>query len=104
HVGATLIRGEPVVLDEKALQEEFPNSRLLIDHRIRSGMTAIIGDRRSPWGVLGAHSSRQMTFSSDDVHFLQSFANILAAAIRRLDSEAEAASRVRQQAAVAQLG
>jgi len=104
HVGATLADGEPLVIDEKTLREKYPNSQLLIDHNVRSGMSAVIGNRRSPWGVIAAHSSRALAFTTDDVNFLQSVANILAAAIRRLESEADAAARVRQQAAVAQLG
>ncbi|NIQ76631.1 MAG: hypothetical protein GTN93_00720, partial [Anaerolineae bacterium] len=33
--------------------------------------------------VLGAHTTRQRTFTGDDVHFLQAAANVLAIAVER---------------------
>jgi two-component system sensor kinase FixL len=54
-----------------------------------SGMNVIIRARGKPYGVLGAHTSERREFSDVDVNFLQSAANVLAAAIesRRLEEE-----------------
>jgi PAS domain-containing protein len=48
-----------------------------------SGMSVIIGDRHHPFGILGSHTTARRCFTSDDVHFLQSMANILATTITR---------------------
>lgn len=52
-------------------------------------MNVIIRARSGPYGVLSAHTSERREFSGVDVDFLQSAANILAAAIesRRLEEE-----------------
>jgi signal transduction histidine kinase len=54
-----------------------------------SGMNVIIHARGRPYGVLSAHTSERQKFSGVDVDFLQSAANVLAAAIesRRLEEE-----------------
>ena len=54
-----------------------------------SGMNVIIRARGRPYGVLSAHTSERREFSGVDVDFLQSAANVLAAAIesRRLEEE-----------------
>ncbi len=40
-----------------------------------------------PFGVLGAHTTQQRTFTQDDISFLQAIANILAEAIERSNRE-----------------
>jgi two-component system, LuxR family, sensor kinase FixL len=49
----------------------------------------IIHGRGKPYGVLEAHSAQQRKFTADDVHFLQSVANVLATAIERRGLEEE---------------
>ena len=49
----------------------------------------IIHGRRRPYGVLASHTTQRRKFSNDDVHFLQSVANVLAAAIKRRELEEE---------------
>lgn len=46
-------------------------------------MSVVIKGGKSPWGVLGAHSTRKRNFTIDDTHFLQAMANIMADAIER---------------------
>ena len=52
-------------------------------------MTVVLRGRLRPYGVLGAHTTSQRAFSNDDVHFLQSVADILAATIERHQIEEE---------------
>jgi signal transduction histidine kinase len=71
-----------------------------------SGMSVIIHGPEKAWGVLGVHSTRRRTFTSDDIAFLQSVANVIAQKIiqerTRADlvaakEAAEAASKAKSQ-------
>jgi PAS domain S-box-containing protein len=48
-----------------------------------SGMSVVIHGKERPFGVLGAHTTKQRTFTRDDIYFLQAVANVLATAIER---------------------
>jgi PAS domain S-box-containing protein len=50
-------------------------------------LTVIVSGRDRPFGVLGAHTRQARSFTADDVNFLESVANILAAAIERRRTE-----------------
>jgi diguanylate cyclase (GGDEF)-like protein len=50
---------------------------------IKSGAVADIVCREGVFGVIGAYSDTGIRFSTDDVHFLESLANILATALER---------------------
>jgi signal transduction histidine kinase len=54
-----------------------------------SAVAVIIHGRSKPYGVLGAYTIKRRKFTNDDVHFLQSVANILAAVIDRRQLEEE---------------
>jgi signal transduction histidine kinase len=62
---------------------------ILVEHGVVSGMSTIIHGKVEPYGVLGAHTASRRNFSGDDVHFLQSVADVLAAAIERRQLEEE---------------
>ncbi len=83
----TLACNEPVVVEDLRTEERFSVSFLLYDHGAVSGMTVLIPGPNYPHGVLGAHTKRRRTFSKEDVLFLQSIANVLAAAIERKEAE-----------------
>jgi two-component system, cell cycle sensor histidine kinase and response regulator CckA len=73
--------------------------QLLRDHGVVSGVTVPIALEAETLGVLGAHTTHSRTFSEDDASFLQSVANILAAAMgRRRTESALEESRGRLQA------
>jgi signal transduction histidine kinase len=59
----------------------------------------VIHGRCKPYGVLGAYTTKQRKFTSDDVHILQSVSSVLAAAIdrRKLEEELLAISGREQQ-------
>lgn len=78
-----LITHEPIIVEDLRTEKRFSGPPLLRDHDIVSGMSVIIYGVGRPFGVLGAHTTHRRTFTQNEAHFLQSVANILAAAIRR---------------------
>lgn len=87
HAGYTLLSNEPVVVEDLHTETRFSIPPLLREHGITSGISVIIGGRRRPFGILGAHTRRQRSFAADDIHFIQSVANVLAQAIERKQRE-----------------
>jgi PAS domain S-box-containing protein len=89
HGGFTLLSSLPVIVEDLQTETRFHPPTLFVEHRIRSGISVIIHGRGKPYGVLGAHSAHKRKFTGDDVHFLQSVANVLAAAMERRGLEEE---------------
>ena len=94
-IDATLRAEAPVVIEDlTALEREparFDVPALLRDHGVVSGMAAVIpipGQER-PYGIIGTHARRPMSFSRDDVVFFQALANVVATAIGRARTEAQ---------------
>lgn len=87
QAGYTLTSDGPVIVEDLRREERFHGPPLLLDHGVISGMSVIIRGRNRPFGVLGTHTTRQRTFTQDDIHFLQSVANILADAVERAEAE-----------------
>ncbi|WP_435066633.1 PAS domain S-box protein [Haloplanus sp. C73] len=83
----TLDAAQPIVVEDLTTETRFSGPALLTEHDVRSGISTIIGPTDEPWGVLGTHDTARRSFSDHDVNFVQSVANILAAAIRRHRSE-----------------
>jgi PAS domain S-box-containing protein len=52
-----------------------------------SGISVSLGSIDAPWGVLGAYVGRKVRFGADDVAFVRSVAEVLAAAISRQRAE-----------------
>src|SRR5690606_35404567 len=53
---------------------------------IHAGQDAAASDdeqQARPWGVIGAHSRTERTFTADDENFLQAICNVLGSAIRQ---------------------
>lgn len=89
QAGYTLLSGKPVITENLSSETRFNGPPLLTDHGVVSGMSVIIKAKGRPFGVLGAHTSKQRTFSPDDIYFLEATANVLSAAIERRTSEEE---------------
>ena len=87
QAGYTLLTKGPVVVDDLRTETRFDAPRLLRDHGIISGVSAVIDVPERPFGVLGAHTRHHRIFSADDAHFLQAIAHILGEAIEREQSE-----------------
>ena len=88
QAGYTLLSDAPVVVTDLREERRFNGPPLLFEHGVVSGMSCIIrGSDGWPWGVMGAHSTRRILFTQDDVSFLVSVANILSDAILRHRAE-----------------
>ncbi len=102
--GYTLQSREPVVVTDMAAEPRFSGPPRLRDHQVVSGISVILGEPGRPFGVMGTHSTRRKTFTEHDINFLTAIANTLATIIERRHTERETRDRVRQQAAVVELG
>ncbi len=87
QAGYTLLSRKPVIMADISTEARFSPHPLMREHGIVSGMSAVIDGRERPFGVLNASTTRRRTFTRDDTHFLQSVANVLAAAIERKQAE-----------------
>ncbi len=83
----TLAKGIPVVVANLERESQFSAPKLLRDHGIVSGGSVVISGTNCLYGILGVDSRQERSLSPDDVHFLQSAANVLAAAIDRQRAE-----------------
>ena len=87
QAGYTLLCGEPVVVADLATEERFDVTSLLSEHKVVSGVSVVIARGSVPYGVLAAHTPEPRSFSIDDIHFMQSMANVIGATIERMHSE-----------------
>src|SRR3989442_532174 len=71
------------VIEDLASEDRFPRSGMLHEHGVVSGMSVMIPGRRTPYGVLGAHSAARRRFVPGDAEFLQAVANVVSAAVQR---------------------
>lgn len=93
--GAYALRSSaPVIAEDLALETRFQGAELLLHHGVVSGMTVIIPGLQRPFGVLGVHTTQKRLFTEDDIHFLQSIANILAEVIQHRQAQQEHEVRV----------
>jgi PAS domain S-box-containing protein len=87
QAGYALIAREPVIVTDLARERRFSVSELLSEHGVVSGISVVIHGRARPYGVLGVHSRARRDFSTHDSLFLQSIANVLAAAVDRVRAD-----------------
>ncbi|MGF3523213.1 MAG: PAS domain S-box protein, partial [Candidatus Bathyarchaeia archaeon] len=88
QAGYTLLAHAPVIVEDLHSETRFSGPKLLFDHNVVSGLSVIIGNTESPFGVLGAHTTKRRLFTSDEVNFLQAVANLIANFINRKKTEA----------------
>lgn len=104
QAGYTLFSSESVITNHLEEETRYKVSPRLLEQGIASTISVAIPGGDAPYGVLSAHSKQQKTFSQEDVHFLQSVANVLAAAIERAEkiiALGETKARAERLAAVA---
>lgn len=80
--GFALMVGEPIVIADLRNEQRFSPPAILHEHGIVSGMIVAVAGQQRPYGALGVHTSRLRDFTTDEVLFVRSVANVLAAAIR----------------------
>ncbi len=89
EAGYALASAGPVVIQDLEKETRFFASPLLRRHGVRSGMSVMIPGNGRPFGLLSAFDAKPRVFTSDDVHFFEALANILADALerRRIDDQ-----------------
>ncbi len=87
QAGYTLLSSEPVIVFDLRTETRFSGPPLLHSHGVVSGLSTIIHGKNRPFGVLGAHTTKQRKFTQDDIHFVQAVVNVLATAIERKRAE-----------------
>jgi two-component sensor histidine kinase len=81
--GFALETGKPVISEDLTKEDRFEIPQVLIDHEVKSSVNVIIQGEGEPFGVFEVDSREFRTFTKDDINFLQTYANLLAAAIDR---------------------
>ncbi|MEC4818400.1 MAG: response regulator, partial [Scytonema sp. PMC 1069.18] len=81
--GYTLEEKQPVIIEDLRTETRFSGSFLLQENHVISGLSVPIPKPPGCYGVLGAYTSKKRIFTQDDIHFIQSIANILSATVER---------------------
>ncbi len=87
QAGYTLLQNESVVVMDLEQETRFRDLNLFQDHHLVSGMSVVIHGTKSPFGVMAVHTKHERAFTPDELNFLESMANILAAAVERTKAE-----------------
>ncbi len=73
----------PIIVEDFSTEKRFAVSPAIRERGIASGACVPVRGRERPFGALGVFTSARRTFTTEDMNFLQSVANVLAAAIER---------------------
>jgi PAS domain S-box-containing protein len=87
EAGYALLVDEPVIINDLSKENRFKKQALLYDHNVIAGMSVVIKGKVNNYGVISVHTTSKRFFNEDDSNFLNSIANIIAAAIERKQSE-----------------
>lgn len=86
--GYALLGRQPTLSNTLAEETRFRVPALLAEHGVQSALNVVIGPAGGEvFGVLEADSTRRHQFEAADTAFLQSLANVLAAALVRAEAE-----------------
>lgn len=83
----TLQSDQPVIVEELRAESRFHPADLLFDHGVVSGLSVSVHTSHAQWGVLSVHMRSPRAWRADEISFLKSVANVLAAAISRVRAE-----------------
>jgi len=95
--GYALRTDHPVVSPNLDNEDRFETPEVLRRHGVRSMINVIIAGEEAPFGVLEVDAREPRDFSDDDIAFLRSYANLLAAAIERARTHDELRRSAREQ-------
>lgn len=93
--GAALETPDPLICADTDQETRFSLSPFMVEHGVRSFVNVLVigADGRPPWGILEVDSREPHEFDADETAFLQTYANMLAAAVDRLRSADELRAR-----------
>ena len=83
--GHAITMGEPVTSDDIATEERFTYPEFLTDNGVHALVNVLIigTEGKPPYGILEVDSRTPRKFTAADIAFLQTYANLLAAAVDR---------------------
>jgi len=100
--GGYALRAErAVVSPDLDVEDRFETPGVLRRHGVKSMINVIIVGEEAPFGVLEVDVQEKRDFSDDDVAFLRTYANLLAAAIERVRAHDELRRAAREQGILA---
>jgi len=91
------LRSDAPVISEIATETRFEVPSLLLEHGVQSTVNVVIRGDRGSFGVLEVDSRQPRSFGQDDIDFLSNYANLLASAIDRVNTQNELESSIREQ-------
>ncbi len=86
--GYAMQTDRPALSPDVGAEQRFEIPAFMQEHHVRSMVNVVIRGEHRAWGVLEVDSRTPHDFDDDDATFLQNYANLLAAAIDRLETEA----------------
>jgi PAS domain S-box-containing protein len=86
--GFALESKAPIIFEDLHTETRFEVNQWLKDSSYTSGLAVPISIGEKPFGSLSVFTAKPRKFTENDTHFLQSVANIIAAAIQRQRAEA----------------
>ena len=81
QAGFTFMSKDTVIVSNLADEKRFYGPKLLRDHHVVSGISAVINTSEGPFGVIGVHTRDQRNFTQEDANFITSVAHMLATAL-----------------------
>ena len=100
--GFVLARGKPVIVEDFREERRFEVPPAYLEHGVISALAVPLSDRGRSVGMLAVRSRQARRFADDEVRFLESLANLVAASLQRAQSE-EALSHAQRLESVGQL-
>ena len=95
--GYALRTKQPVVSNHLAQEGRFRTPAVLAEHGILRAVNVIIdGENGQPFGVLEVDSTDRLDFTAHDTAFLQSLANVAAAAVERCNRQMQQDALLRE--------
>jgi len=86
-LGFVLAQGTPQIVDDVPAERRFVVPAAWLARGITSALAVPVSDRDQIIGVLAVQVRTATSFGDDEVHFLQSLANLLATSLQRAQSE-----------------
>jgi PAS domain S-box-containing protein len=85
--GFVFAQGRPVVVPDYRQEQRYTVPKAYLDAGLVSAMAVPLSDRGQLVGALAVRSTQPQRFGDDEVRFLESLANLLAATLQRVQSE-----------------
>ncbi|HEY0817425.1 MAG TPA: GAF domain-containing protein [Rhizobacter sp.] len=85
--GFVLAHGKPVIVADYRQEQRYKVPQAYLDAGLVSAMAVPLSDRGQVVGALAVRSTQPQRFGDDEVRFMESLANLLAATLQRVQSE-----------------